>query len=119
MIFSLSAGGVKMQTGSYVGNGQSGSGSQTSITFDFVPKLVIVGRPVDGLFPSSQTDAQLWHTDSFIWIEGMESQLLRNRNGWTYRYYSLNGTTLSWYATIGAEYQANQNNTTYIYLAFG
>ena len=44
-IQSLGSGFAKIQTGSYVGTGTYGASNPCSLTFDFVPTLVIVLNP--------------------------------------------------------------------------
>lgn len=102
------ADGVKIATGSYTGTGTYGSSNPCSLTFSFVPKLVMVQQENSGYFPSFRT----FYGETTI-------------NG--YQGYSAtqpldgiwNNKTLSWYSARSAEYQFNYNGRKYNYIAFG
>ena len=115
-ISNLAAGALKIATGSYQGTGTSGGGGMNSLTFSFVPKLVIV---MGGNFFS-------------IFIQG-QSQALGTQSaaGCTHVLQTAvwNGNTLSWYANKyyngNSEYngnsyhQMNETYFTYHYIAIG
>lgn len=100
--------GAQIATGSYTGTGTYGSSNPCSLTFSFVPKLVMVQQENSGYFPSFRT----FYGETTI-------------NG--YQGYSAtqpldgiwNNKTLSWYSARSAEYQFNYNGRKYNYIAFG
>jgi hypothetical protein len=100
-----------MTCGSYVGSGTSGSTNKNTLTFGFVPKLVIV-RLVES-YPDYTGSSKTYYADSFnnmfIWFPGLMCS--GNGSGGT-RYYSVSGKTLSWY-TDNAITQLNRKETTY------
>ena len=56
-IQSLGSGFAKIQTGSYVGTGTYGASNPCSLTFDFVPKLILI----------TQDDVQWLNGNSSSW----------------------------------------------------
>lgn len=108
------ASGVQFSAGSYVGTGTYGTSNRTSLTFDFVPKLLIVQR----VYAASTYS---WATDTMIWLGG--SSYVRRGNS-TVVYNDI-GTvmvsenTVSWYNTVDAQRQLNTSNGTYTYIAIG
>lgn len=93
---------LQIQTGTYVGSGVYGDGNQNSLTFDFVPKIVIV------LYESR---ADLSDQSTFIYIgqPGLASD----------KRFTLNDKTLSWYNSRSASDQCNDSNSVYYYVAIG
>lgn len=105
--------GVNISTGSYTGDGTSGANNKTSLTFPFVPKLVIVCEGNLGLRPGS---GGAW-TGSFLWCYG---QTYGNATSSVARNFTQTGNTLTWWTTSGnASYQLNTSGTTYRYVALG
>ena len=98
-------GAAKIQTGSYTGTGAYGSGSRNSLTFNFVPKLVIF------LNVNSKTPCQL------TWIYGATKFAFPTFT--PSAYVSLSGKALSWYSDSNAEDQANASGVKYYWIAFG
>lgn len=93
---------LQMQTGHYVGSGVYGSDNKNSLTFNFVPKIVIVMK---------QTLTDLGVESTFIYIgqPGSESNKL----------FMLHDKTLSWYNTDSAAAQCNSSSGVYYYIALG
>ena len=97
---------VRISTGSYVGTGKYGESNPNSLTFEFEPKMAIIGQQIH------------WT----IWIKGMTGTnvtLTPNDDG----YYSqhdptVSGNTLTWYNS-SASYQLNSSGATYYYIAIG
>lgn len=90
---------VKLQTGSYTGNGRNDSGSKNSLTFNFAPKGFIVHR----------------------WEYGLSNQRLLlwfNETGDDTTVFTVSGNTLSWYS-VNADYQMNESGKKYTWIAFG
>lgn len=90
--------GVRIQTGSYVGTGTYHVTNPSSVTFDFVPKMV---RFWDGTGES-------WWLEGINVITGRYTQTLIKT-----------GMTFSWYNTTNAEYQMNTQGKTYCWIAWG
>ena len=109
------AGGLKMDYGSYVGDGKHGSATPNTLSFDFQPKFVLIvrdGSPIIGgaFFEGSSTYSLIGWTDGTLWMDF---------------YATLENKTLSWYCLessdqpYGAPGQLNTDGTTYYYVAFG
>ena len=105
------AAGAKIATGSYTGTGEYGEEHPNTLTFDFVPKFVLIrmeGTHFDyglTLFSplSSGTPSVTGSTiSSYDWIDVL----------W-------NGQSVSWYNDSSANTQMNKNAATYFYLAIG
>lgn len=97
---------VQIATGRYTGTGTCGASNPNSLTFDFVPKLVIVTTKnvgLDDLIP-------------IVYINGATGL-----SGDQHYMFDLNGTTLSWYVstTSGSGFQFNYTGKTYLYTAIG
>lgn len=99
-------------TGSYVGNGNYGSSSPNSITFQFKPSLVIVQAPTSSPFTIFFTINS--YTNSFsIYTPG---QIETSTS--MYVKYDNTSNTLSWYTTQNSSrYQFNVSGAIYQYIA--
>lgn len=93
---------LQIQTGTYVGSGVYGSTNKNSLTFEFVPKIVIV---------LSKTETALNNQDSFIYIGQPGST--------RYQMFDLNFKTLSWHSGQSEQNQCNTAGSTYYYVAIG
>ena len=103
---------MKTQTGSYVGTGTYGSDNPNTLTFDFVPKLVIV--KLKGLMSVYGSG------NSFFYVAGDMGAFALNELSSDYGInISLVGNTLTWFSTKDANYQANYSGYTYMYVAIG
>ena len=119
------SGTAHLAVGSYVGTGTYGQSNPTSISFPFVPVLVIVYRDEYGIAPYSN---MAWY-ESFVWVANesrIESAIFMqgSQGAGTYiitNYTTLSGTSLSWYATyqMTPEAQFNSSGRTYKYIALG
>lgn len=101
--------GVKIEVGSYVGTGTYGSSNKNSITFGFVPKVVIFSSP----------HAPMMNP---VYIDGVSTFgafKAENTNYSTVVQVTASGKTLSWYNASGSLYQGNNSGTTYRYVAIG
>lgn len=117
-IFHTLSKGLQMATGSYVGTGEYGADHPNTLTFDFVPKLVvIVANSLHDTVPGS------------VFIEGQtESDGIGNHDNPAYGlaiHISWNGKTVSWHSDAHSESDAdgerqlNKMGFTYHYAAFG
>lgn len=97
----------KIETGSYVGTGTYGQANPNTLTFGFVPKLVIVLDANRFFAP-----AVMVYGSSFATSAGANSSDYYLR-GITW------GKEFSWYNTTNANNQLNINNFTYYYIAIG
>lgn len=96
---------ASVQVVSYVGTGTYGSSNPNSLTFDFVPKMVIIRREGDS-------------TVKFDWIIGMTDIVVK----WDGNYHcstSITGKTLSFYSYNSAYYQMNEKGKKYYAVAIG
>lgn len=89
--------------GTYQGNGESGWGSKNSLTFPFVPKMVLI---VDETYGANSYGSVCWMGQNF---------------GASHVQFELNNKTLSWYTTYDESpgYQMNEFGDRYTYLAIG
>ena len=96
--------------GSYKGTNTHGVSKPNTLTFDFVPKIVVV---------SQRGERNANGGGAFIWINaGSTLNFINNgSNYWVHP--TLEGTTLSWYCAESASYQLNSSNYTYDYFAWG
>lgn len=92
-------GSLRYKMGSYVGTGTYGSSDRNTISLDFIPRIVIVVKSGSSKIGGSGT--------GFIYI-GQPGDLS----------FSVNGTSLSWYASSANE-QYNTSGVTYYYVALG
>lgn len=101
---------VQIATGSYTGTGNAGIGSPNSLTFNFVPKLVVVGTS-SGLYISSGNVIAC-----FVWFGGVEMAYVYN----TQNVFNLTDNTLTWYnSSNNADNQCNSSGGTFHYVAIG
>ena len=94
--------------GNYIGSGTYGQNHPNTLTFDFVPKLVIVqGENIS-------TSVSVISNFNFVgFIQGMSSSFNYPEN------VTFNGNTLNWYTSNnGAQCQFNVLNKIYTYIAF-
>lgn len=101
----------KIETGSYVGTGTYGESNPNTLTFGFVPRLVMVSPTASGFIDNTLSKP-------FLWFEGITS-VLDKANGYNNNV-TRDGNTISWYT--GASYPLNQFNisgTSYYYIAIG
>lgn len=105
------AAGTKIHCGTYTGNGEYGPEHPTALTFDFEPKLLVVR-------PFNLNMGELSAANLMLWVKGAGKDTIDNRG--TARHFTLNGSTLSWYAD-GTYASANwqMNSGTYYYVAIG
>ena len=103
----------RIATGSYKGDGNVRK--QMSITFDFVPKMVVVKPYYTD--PNRQLNGY-----TLLWIEGlkavpihMSTSGLSNTNVDV----TIEGTTIKWFNGDSAKYNLNLKNETYCYFAIG
>lgn len=129
------AGAVQIATGSYVGTGTFGADHPCSLTFDFVPKLIMITRyhtgtsSIDYIFPGD-SEGNYWLMDTSLiptsetskWSDYIGTGLGRvygYGGGSSIGYKSLDGKTAYWYSGSDAASQFNSGGTTYYYAAIG
>ena len=108
---------IKIETGSYVGTGASGSSNPNTLTFGFEPKLLMVAANNKGLDFNLYSSDIAWSA-SFIWFSGVTGMTMWNNPGVANLNVSVQGNKISWYST-SARSQCNEIMTTYAYLAIG
>lgn len=97
---------VQIATGRYTGTGKAGSGNQNSLTFDFVPKLVIVTTD-----SGMNGYAFVFGTSRTLGLGGYYSQQCL---------VTWEGNKLTWYNTSSnADNQLNASGQVYKYFAIG
>lgn len=101
----------RIETGSYVGTGTFGESNPNTLTFGFVPKLVMVSS-------STINTAGSALITPMIWFDGVISAFT-TPSGYTNNF-TLDGNTISWYSTSTyTKDQYNNNGETYYYIAIG
>ena len=103
----------RIATGSYTGTGASGSSNKNSLTFDFVPKFVIIaGGSTFGILVNPLSIADVFIMNAYN--NTSNSSIHGIALTW-------NEKTVSWYndTTNGQTRQLNQSNITYTYYALG
>ena len=110
---SLANSKARIATGSYVGTGKYGASNPCSLTFDFVPLLVVVqtkeysaGNATSATLVIVPQSKQAWAFGNFY-------------NKVEYNTISLSGNTLSWYNESSEFNQLNIKGRMYCYTAIG
>lgn len=98
--------GVRIATGSYVGTGSYGASNPNSLTFPFVPKIVLI-----------QVAANTYGAAFFVWGSGYFT-CPYSGNSIGVNPVTISGNTMSWYSKISDQAQLNSMHT-YNYLAIG
>ena len=119
-------------TGSYVGTGDYNSGTgwgssnPTSLTFDFAPKLLIIGwqETLDNGFSTSNLGDRVTSDNYYSIYTGALTTQFKQYRGFgdpsgSYAKRSSDGKTITWYATGHANAQRNDRRYKYYYLAIG
>ena len=103
--------------GEVTGSSIASEDSPNNITFPFKPKLVYVTRGARS--PYSAYSSMKF--DCFLWVEGVTKDAIANTNyGAKYRYYKLDGNTLSWWVDQGSSADTTyQSAVTGNYIAIG
>lgn len=118
----------KIAIGSYVGTGAYGETNPNSLTFDFAPAVVFVFKT--DTYGTSNSGGNLITSEAWGNYFVQNTELLTtsyvegrgfgcNFNDRPYGKKSADGKTLYWYHARGGEYQANESETTYSYIAIG
>lgn len=114
-------GAARIATGSYVGTGTCGENNPNSITFSFVPKVVMICG--DGTQLLFGTDYGAYPVFGVLWDQ--LSSEYKSISGNRYAGMSVKATdkTLSWYSketsSYAVDYQLNTSGKVYRYVAFG
>lgn len=112
------AGGARIQTGSYVGTGTYGASNPCTLTFDFVPKLMLMS------WNGAPPNYNQYNTSLAIWKPNYQymHRVGTGSVSTDYCTWSLSGTTLSWNNDINSPYKAdgqwNDSTSEYYYIAF-
>ena len=126
-------GGAMIATGSYVGTGKGGENNPTTLTFDFIPKVLWVGKDASLNFFTNEYGGVLQYNQMLITSLQAVSEVTLHCASWTgSNLISVDGRTVSWYSTgmyaqidgkykyVGAEdLQLNTLGETYHYFAIG
>ena len=124
--------GARVILGSYVGTGDYNSGpgwgssNPTSLTFDFAPKLLIIGwqETLDNGFFASNLGERVTSDNYYSIYTGALTTQFKQYRGFgapsgSYAKKSSDGKTITWYATGHANDQRNDRRDKYYYLAIG
>ena len=111
---------AKIATGSYTPTGAFGASNPSSLTFDFIPKLIWI----TGYMTADGRIKNIARYTSVIGTETLTSEYVYGKGfGDTDQSYgkaSPNGKTISWYSTSSAIDQFNASNyARYFYVAIG
>lgn len=111
---------IQIETGTYVGDGTSGSSNKNVLNFSFEPKLVIIqGKSfVNSSSEYPMLGVYVWG-NYYMWVVGASSTSV---GGGGQVVASTSENKLSWYAkstSSAAQYQLNYSNVTYQYFAIG
>ena len=125
---------VHIVTGSYVGTGTFGADHPCSLTFNFLPKLIMITRyhtgtsSIDYIFPGD-SEGNYWLmdantlTDSGASLSGYVGtgfgRVFGYGGGASVGYKSSDQRTIYWYSGNDAASQFNSDGTTYYYAAIG
>ena len=109
------AGGVRIATGSYTGTGTYGASNPCSLTFPFVPKLVIILTSRN----TNYNDFGIFRPDSSLGISGYATKTGSSSGLTLTPSVVLSGQTLNWYSEQSTNLQLNTSSATYHYLALG
>lgn len=101
-------GGVRVETGEYIGTGSYSESAPNILTFDFEPKMLAV-------YPAGFTDG-FTGSSTGAWIAFCGMRYFKGFGSTNYITFSQN--TVSWYSTAASS-QANTSGSTYYYTAIG
>lgn len=106
--------GVKIETGEYTGTGTYGASNPNTLTFNFVPKLLIIRPSAGKLEGSSISDTGM------IALYGSTAFNAKSSDGNSNALAEIvwSSTSASW-SGKNADAQLNANNTKYLYIAIG
>lgn len=120
LIAQAVAQGCRIATGSYVGTGTYGSANPCTLTFPFLPKLVLIKAQTCTCFVRSSTSGTTWayECDGGYYTATWGANFLSWYDAGTKRWYGDSyGTTSPSSAT--ADYQLNKSGRQYHYVAIG
>lgn len=108
---ALAAADVKIATGTYTGNGNSGKSSPNVLTFDFEVKFLLVGKVL-----STGSSSYINH---IIAGKGASQYGVISNTSMSYPTpVAFDGNAVSWYCE-NTTMQFNENNNNYYYVAIG
>ena len=114
----------KVAFGTYTGNGTVGKDNPNTLSFDFAPKILMIG-PIDGGVNFDATSLSAYYHNSGIWFEGVNYIYLSTTSSsrfYTYEcFFRVVGNTIIWYSdsSEAPDTQMNESGTTYAYIAIG
>ena len=112
-IGALQSGMLHIASGSYEGTGTCGSGSPTSLSFDFSPRLLIIRAP--------SSEGKNGNAFGTTLVRGIDFQYNDTYGMYSsYMNVSWGENSVSWYTNMGYPGdQLNESGTTYYYVAIG
>ena len=103
--FNNAVNGAKIATGSYVGTGTYGASNPNTLTFEFEPKIIIIGNDRGGVY----INFYFWGA---VGMNGANNFAAEN-------IVSTSNFTISWYHPSDVSGQLNASGITYNYIAIG
>lgn len=113
VLAAIATGRAKIEVGTYTGTGVYGSSNKNSITFSFVPKMVIIrDQAATNLNYMQMVSPYVFGNQTFFTSNDMST--IRKQ------VVDISDATMNWYSDGGtAGYQMNANGKTYEYIAIG
>ena len=102
---------LKIQSGSYIGSGVYGESSPKRLSFNFIPKIVLIWKGDTGFIPYSNEG---W-LHSLFWVTGATRSVVQGKE----MTISISDRTLSIYSNESPTYQMNGSGITYNWIALG
>lgn len=99
-------GGTRIEVVSYVGTGTYGSSNPNSLTFDFVPKVIVIQSSENSIYGSC------------IVLNGTKNAITYPSTN-DFSKFSWNEKTVSWYNQNDVDYQLNMSGVKYTAIAIG
>lgn len=103
---------VRIATGSYVGTGTYGASNPCSLTFPFVPKVVVV-------VSNDASTVPVYRGYILIWNRQQGNTGVADSGNGGGNVFTLNGKNLSWYSEYLKYDQLNDNYAEYFWTAIG
>lgn len=119
-ITSALSGFARIETGSYVGNGKTGSSNPNTLTFSFVPKILFIfqNNISSGFVRETAYSNMVIMTHVSVITSSYNTST--NFGKAVYLTWDDNNKRVSWYSTASnAECQGNTSGVTYTYIAIG
>lgn len=115
LVGGIKTSSTKMEKVIYAGTGQYGGGNLSSLTFSFVPDMLLITARTP-LSYNSNTGLTISASNFAFAISGISCDAPTSQHG-SGRFWKWCGKTVSWYSSESAEQQLNANGDKYIAIA--